>query len=655
MTARARRRPGHVRHQGAGGLAAERGVLGSARGRRATRRTATAGWSSRTRRAARLGRRGRARRRSAAAGRPGRRGRPGQPGRDGARVGPRHRAAARPAAVGWQDRRSARSAPAGAERDRAGRRSPASRSTRTSPRRRWRWLRENVTRDGVVTTTDAWLVHALTGAFVTDASTASRTMLLDLDACAWSTEALEVFGLDGERLPSVVDVAGVVGTTAAFGRRAAADRAAGRPAGGAARRGLPGAGRRRSARTAPGRSCWPTSATVARRSTTGLTASVAWRLARDADVLPGRAGATRSASAVRWLVDLGVLDGGRRPRRGRRRGRRTPAGVTFVPALGRARCAVVARRRPRQPARARPATRAAVTWSARSSTGIAAQVVELVAAVAADIGRPLDRAARRRRPDPVARCSCRRRPTCCRCRSRSSRRRDATALGVAALARLGLGPVAVARRPRPVAPASRRRVFEPRIASPTRRPSGSGDFRAAVPALDGSAIRDRAARPGDVRRRGRRCRRRRVPRSRASSRRTACGSWSSTAPTTSATGRRRPTPRSCTPGSTRRPGSLEAELVRRGHALLVGVRRRGRASRSSAPARCWWRGTTEQLAALPALAEKAAANGYAGHARDGRRRGAVPRRAAPGAGRAGRVWRCPTRASSTRGRRRSRS
>ena len=42
------------------------------------------------------------------------------------------------------------------------------------------WLRRNVTTEGVVTTSDAWLLHRLTGAFVTDVTTASRTLLLDL-------------------------------------------------------------------------------------------------------------------------------------------------------------------------------------------------------------------------------------------------------------------------------------------------------------------------------------------------------------------------------------------------------------------------------------------------------------------------------------------
>lgn len=79
------------------------------------------------------------------------------------------------------------------------------------------WIRRELTREGVVTTTDAWLVHQLTGAFVTDAATAGRTQLLDLDRAAWSPRALEIFGLGDERLPEVVDCDSTVGTTTAFG------------------------------------------------------------------------------------------------------------------------------------------------------------------------------------------------------------------------------------------------------------------------------------------------------------------------------------------------------------------------------------------------------------------------------------------------------
>ena len=66
-----------------------------------------------------------------------------------------------------------------------------------------RWLREHVTRVGVCTTTDAWLLHRLTGVYITDAATASRTLLLDLDAAAWSPEACELFEIDPNSLPAI--------------------------------------------------------------------------------------------------------------------------------------------------------------------------------------------------------------------------------------------------------------------------------------------------------------------------------------------------------------------------------------------------------------------------------------------------------------------
>ena len=62
------------------------------------------------------------------------------------------------------------------------------------------WIRANLTIDGVVTTTDTWLVHRLCGAFVTDVSTASRSLLLDLDSATWRGDLLELFGAKSERL-----------------------------------------------------------------------------------------------------------------------------------------------------------------------------------------------------------------------------------------------------------------------------------------------------------------------------------------------------------------------------------------------------------------------------------------------------------------------
>jgi glycerol kinase len=79
------------------------------------------------------------------------------------------------------------------------------------------WLRREQGDEGVVTTVDAWLNQRLAGAFVTDAATASRTMLLDLESAAWSEEACSLFGLDPGEQPEIVDCDAAVGETEVFG------------------------------------------------------------------------------------------------------------------------------------------------------------------------------------------------------------------------------------------------------------------------------------------------------------------------------------------------------------------------------------------------------------------------------------------------------
>ena len=81
------------------------------------------------------------------------------------------------------------------------------------------WLRPTVGDGPVITTTDTWLLHRLCGAFVTDAATASRSLLLDLDAVGWSDEAAALFGIDVGALPAIVDNAGELGQTRLFGGR----------------------------------------------------------------------------------------------------------------------------------------------------------------------------------------------------------------------------------------------------------------------------------------------------------------------------------------------------------------------------------------------------------------------------------------------------
>jgi len=68
-------------------------------------------------------------------------------------------------------------------------------------------------------TVDSWLAWNLTGgrAHITDASNASRTLLLDLDQVAWDRDLLALLGVPGEMLPRVVPSSGVVEECAAAG------------------------------------------------------------------------------------------------------------------------------------------------------------------------------------------------------------------------------------------------------------------------------------------------------------------------------------------------------------------------------------------------------------------------------------------------------
>jgi glycerol kinase len=190
------------------------------------------------------------------------------------------------------------------------------------------WLRRHVTTDGVVTTTDSWLVHQLTGELVTDATTASRSLLLDIDTLAWDPELVDLFGLTGETLPRVVRNDEVVAATDAFGPSV--------PLGGlivdqqaalAAQRCLtPGTAK---CTFGTGAFLLANTGATAVRSSRGLTTSAAWCLTEgDAYCLDGQV--YTAGSAVRWMVSAGMLSS---PEALDAEAGEDTAGATFVPGL----------------------------------------------------------------------------------------------------------------------------------------------------------------------------------------------------------------------------------------------------------------------------------------------------------------------------------
>lgn len=247
------------------------------------------------------------------------------------------------------------------------------------------WIRRNLTRGGVVTTSDSWLLHRLTGEFVTDASTASRSLAVDLDSAAWDPELLDLFGLADERLPRILASDEIAGTTTAFGGTAAVgglivDQQAALVAQHCLQPG--------EAKCTFGTGAFLLANTGADavRSTAGLSSSVAWQQGgQTAYCLDGQV--YTAASAVRWLEKLTFID--------------TAAdldrvaaddsdGVLCVPAL-----AGLAAPWWRPDA---TATFTGMTLSTGSEhlvravlEGIAAQVAELAHAMSADLGSPLQR------------------------------------------------------------------------------------------------------------------------------------------------------------------------------------------------------------------------------------------------------------------------
>ncbi len=248
-----------------------------------------------------------------------------------------------------------------------------------------RWLRDNITTQGVVTTTDTWLVYRMCGAFVTDASTASRSLIFDVDKVAWSEELVNLFDLGDEALPEIVSSDDIVGMSRLFGgtvpvtglivdQQAALLGEACLDAGTA------------KCTFGTGAFLLAQLGADAVRSSAGLTTSVAWKLdGKTSYCVDGQV--YTAASAVRWATELGLVASADQLDTV---AAASSDGVLCVPAL---------------------AGLAAPWWDAQATAsflgmtlssgrgqlvralleGIAAQVATLTALVAKDLGQPLTR------------------------------------------------------------------------------------------------------------------------------------------------------------------------------------------------------------------------------------------------------------------------
>ncbi len=179
-----------------------------------------------------------------------------------------------------------------------------------------RWALDNwpavadAARDGrlAVGTVESWLIWKLSGgvAHVTDATNASRTLLMDLASCTWDDELIALFGVPRAALPAIVDCAGALATATIAGHSLPITGAAGDQQAAAIGQGCLTAG---ALKATYGTGCFllAHAGAVAPISTNRLLSTVAWRLdGKPAYALEGAIFV--AGSAVQWLRDgLGII------------------------------------------------------------------------------------------------------------------------------------------------------------------------------------------------------------------------------------------------------------------------------------------------------------------------------------------------------------
>ncbi len=182
-------------------------------------------------------------------------------------------------------------------------------------------------------TVESWLIWKLSAghAHVTDATNASRTLLMELATCRWDDELLALIGVPRAILPQIVDCAGPLATTALLGGETPITGSAGDQQAAAIGQACLQPG---MVKATYGTGCFVLAhaGTAPPVSAHRLLSTVAWRLGgKAAFALEGSI--FTAGAAVQWLRDgLGII-GDSAETEALARSVPDSGGVTFVPAL----------------------------------------------------------------------------------------------------------------------------------------------------------------------------------------------------------------------------------------------------------------------------------------------------------------------------------
>ncbi len=156
-------------------------------------------------------------------------------------------------------------------------------------------------------TTDAFFLDRLTGNFLTDITTASRTSLMDLETGQWDEELCQLFGVPVETLPAIVPTTGDFGTVEAGGKQipvtaSIVDQQASLYGHGCRTKG--------DAKVTFGTGAFALTLTgdkIFRAPEKGLLPTVAWQLAGARPVYALDGGVYCASSAINWARSLGLF------------------------------------------------------------------------------------------------------------------------------------------------------------------------------------------------------------------------------------------------------------------------------------------------------------------------------------------------------------
>ena len=157
-------------------------------------------------------------------------------------------------------------------------------------------------------TTDAFFLDRLTGRFLTDVTTASRTSLMALDSLNWDETLCRLFGVPIDCLPEIVPTTGSFGTVeTAFGPVPVTASVVDQQAA------LYGFGCRRAgeAKITFGTGAFAlmvTGGDIIREPALGLLPTVAWQLTGQDPVYALDGGVFTASSALNWARSLGLFD-----------------------------------------------------------------------------------------------------------------------------------------------------------------------------------------------------------------------------------------------------------------------------------------------------------------------------------------------------------